>query len=101
MKVKTQKEQKRDEFRRNKTNQHPAYIYARVGSDFKYIGITHSKITKGMQNIQLDNNPNPKDKKTAFARPIAEKDKAGNFKAKEKGWRLTKKDKDKLNKIKK
>ena len=101
MKIKNQKEVKKDEFRRNKKTQHPAYIYAKVGNEYKYIGITHSQITEGMSNIKLDKNPNPDDKKTAFARPKAEKSKTNNFKSAEKGWKLSKKDKDKLNKIKK
>lgn len=101
MKVKNQKEVKKDEFRKNKTSGHPAYIYAKVGNEYKYIGITHSQITEGMSNIKLDKNPNPKDKKTAYARPKAEKSKTNDFKSTEKGWKLSKKDKDKINKIKK
>ena len=75
MKVKNQKEIKKDEFRRSKETQHPAYIYARVGNDYKFIGITHSNITKGVKNIKLDKNPNPEDEKTAYAIPQAEKSK--------------------------
>ena len=100
MKVKKQKESKRDEFRKNKKNGHPAYIYAKIGNDYKFIGITHSKITDGLQNIRLDKNPNPKDNKTAFARPKAEKGKTNNFKAVEKNWKLSKSDKAKMDKIK-
>ena len=59
MKVKNQKESKKDEFRKEKETGHPAYIYAKIGNKFKYIGITHSKITEGMENIKLDKNPNP------------------------------------------
>lgn len=101
MKVKNKKEIKKDEFRRNKKTQHPAYIYAKVGNEYKYIGITHSQITDGMTNIKLDKNPNPFDKKTAFARPKAEKSKTNDFKAKEKDWKLSKSDKRKISKLKK
>ena len=101
MKNKNKKEVKKDEFRKNKETGHPAYIYAKVGKEYKFIGITHSPITKDVENIKLDKNPNPEDKKTAYARPKAEKSKSNNFKAKEKGWRLSKKDKSKLDKIKK
>lgn len=101
MKIKRKKEIKKDEFRRNKKTQHPAYIYAKVGNEYKYIGITHSQITEGMANIKLDKNPNPNDKKTAFVRPKIEKSKTNNFKSAEKGWKLSKKDKIKLEKIKK
>lgn len=100
MKIKKQKEVKRDEFRRNKKTQHPAYIYAKVGNEYKFIGITHSEITEGIANIKLDKNPNPKDKKTAYARNKIEKGKTNDFKAKEKDWRLSKSDKKKIEKIK-
>ena len=100
MKVKNQKETKRDEFRKNKKGGHPAYIYAKKGNDYKFIGITHSKITNGTQNIKLERNPNPKDKRTAYARNKTEMGKTNNFKAKEKDWKLSKVDKEKINKIK-
>ena len=101
MKIKNQKETKKNEFRKNKQNGHPAYIYAKVGNDYKFIGITHSEITDGVKNIKLDKNPNPKDKKTAYARTQAEKGKTHEFKAKEKDWKLSKTDKQKLEKLKK
>ncbi len=100
MKIKKQKEVKRDEFRKNKNNGHPAYIYAKIGNEYKFIGITHSEITEGIANIKLDKNPNPKDKKTAYARNKTEKGKTNDFKAKEKDWRLSKRDKKKIEKIK-
>lgn len=101
MKVKNQKETKRDEFRRNKKTQHPAYIFAKVGNSFKFVGITHSEVTEGMNNIKLEKNPNPKDKTTAYARPKTEKSKTNDFKQKEKTWKLSKSDKEKVNRIKK
>lgn len=101
MKVKNKKPVKKDEFRINKENRHPAYIYAKIGNEFKYIGITHAEITQGIRNIRLDKNPNPEDKKTAYARPKAEKAKINEFRQKEKGWKLFKKDKQKIEKIKK
>ena len=85
---------------KTKKNGHPAYIYAKIGNDYKFIGITHSEITDGIRNVKLDKNPNPKDKKTAFARPKSEKGRTNEFKAKERDWKLTKSDKKKLDKIK-
>lgn len=96
MKVKKQKEIKKDEFRRNKENQHPAYIFARVGNEYKFLGITHSEITHGTKNIRLDKNPNPNDKKTAYARPQAEKQNVNRFKKKNNNWKMSKSDKQKL-----
>lgn len=98
---KQKKEIKKDEIRKNKDTRHPAYIYAKVGNEFKYLGITHAKITDGVKNIPLDKNPNPKDKKKSYVRPKAEKSKTSRFKAKEKGWSLSKKDKEKLKPYKK
>lgn len=96
MKVKNQKEIKKDEFRRNKKTQHPAYIYARVGNDYKFLGITHSEITKGVKNIELEQNPNPKDKKRAYIVPKPEQQKINKFKNKNSDWKMSKSDKQKI-----
>ena len=90
-----------DEFRRNKENQHPAYIYAKINGQFKFIGITHSSITEGVENIKLEKNPNPEDKRPAFIRPKAEIKKSSSFKGKLNGWKLSKKDKEKIKPLKK
>ena len=99
MKIKNTKESKRNEFRKNKKTGHPAYIYAKVGKEFKFIGITHSKITNGIENIKLDKNPNSEDKKTAYAKPQAEKEKIHRFKYKYNNWKLSKSDRNKLDKF--
>ena len=52
-----------------------------------------------VKNIKLEKNPN--DKSPAFVKPKPEMDKVNNFKKKEKGWFFSKKDKEKINKIKK
>ena len=97
-----QKEQsKLNEFRKNKDTRHPAYIYARVGNEYKYIGLTHSPITNNVKNIKLEKNPNPLDTKTAYFRPKSELGRVNRFKKKETGWFFTKKDKEKINKYKK
>ncbi len=95
------KRTKKDEFRKNKDTGHPAYIYAKIGNELKYIGITHSEITQGVKNIKLDKNPNPKDKKSAYARPKSERAKTSRFGKKKKDWKLSKKDKEKLEPLKK
>lgn len=101
MKVKRQKEIKKDEFRQNKKTLHPTYIYAKIGNEYKYIGITHAEITQGIKNIKLDKNPNPKDKKIAYFHPKAKKDKVNKFRKKEIGWKLSKSDKEKMSPYKK
>ena len=49
---------------------HPTYVYAKVGKKYKYIGITHSPITRGVKNIRLEDNPNPKDNTAAYCQPV-------------------------------
>ena len=93
------KVEKKDEFRINKKSGHPTYVYARVGSKFEFIGLTHSEITQGVKNIKLEKNPDPKDKRTAYMRPSAKSDKTKNFKEKKKGWKLSTADKNKAEKI--
>lgn len=98
------KQIKMDEFRTNNNKagkDHPAYIYAKVGKRFKFIGITHAPITKGMKNIPLDTNPNPKDTAKSYARPLSETAHQASFGKKLAGWRLLEADKKKLEKVKK
>lgn len=96
--------QPRDEFRKNNSSKglgHPAYIYERVGNNFKFIGITHSPITHGVRNIKLDKNPNPVDDSAAYFRPNSDKAKINKFGKKLPGWGLSSQDKKKINKYKK
>ena len=54
------KRQTKSEFRRTNLKQglnHPTYIYARVGDDYRYLGTTHAKITDSVRNIPLEKNP--------------------------------------------
>lgn len=93
-----------NELRKNNNKEgknHPAYIYAKVGKKFKYIGITHATITNGMNNIPLDTNPNPKDTNKSYAIPKSETAHQSSFGKKLAGWRLSEADKKKLEKIKK
>ena len=101
MKNKNRKEVSKDEFRQYKKTKHPTYIYAKVGNEYKFIGLTHAEVTQGVKNIKLDKNPNPKDKRSAYFRPKAEKDKVNKFKKKEKGWKFSKSDKQKISRYKK
>lgn len=47
-------------FKRHKINGHPSYIYDEYEDQYKYIGITHAKITQGVKNKKLRCNPNVK-----------------------------------------
>lgn len=95
------KPQKRDEFRDNKKSGHPAYICQRVGNEFKFLGVTHAKVTRGVKNIPLESNPNPKDSRKAYVKPVSERQKTTSFKSIKRGWRLTEKDKKKIERYKK
>lgn len=94
----------RNEFRTHNSEQsanHPVYIYAKVGKKFKFVGITHSNITNGMNNIPLTKNPNPKDKIPAYFRPFWDDDHYARFGKKKKGWSLHPDDKQKIPRNKK
>lgn len=90
---------KKDEFRTNKKNGHPSYIYKKVNGRYQYIGLTHSEITDGVKNIKLEKNPNPNDKKTTYMRPKSSSSKTKNFKQKKVGWKLSPSDKKTAEKI--
>lgn len=101
---KLDKGSERDEFRkRNKdSNGHPNYIYRKVGNNYEYIGTTHSPITRGIKNIKLDKNPDPRDKKTAYFKPNPERASKKDFKNHvEKGMKLSESDRKKADEIKK
>lgn len=89
-------------FRTHKINGHPSYIYAEMGDEYKYIGITHSKTTHKLDNKKLKFNPNSKDSRPSYARPFSTHDKKSNFKKKKlKGYKVHKADKKTFRNIKK
>ncbi len=94
----TRKIKSLNEFRTHnvsKEEKHPAYIYAKVGDEYVYVGITHASITNGMKNIPLEKNPNPQDSRKAFFRPHSGKDHKSRF-GKRKPWKLSNNDKLKV-----
>lgn len=91
--------QRRNEFRKHKPSGHPAYIYEKVGDEFRFIGITHSKISRGVKNIELDVNPDPDDTEKAYLKRKPEIDKTNKFRERKNGWKFSDKDKDKPQKI--
>lgn len=104
------KKSTRDEFRKRHDKigkGHPAYIYAKIGNEFKCIGITHDDITRSLNgkgktvNIKLEKNPDPEDKSTAYMHPTPDKVKTKHFGKPLHGWKLSQKDKAKADEIKK
>lgn len=90
------RKQKRNEFRTcfsKKAKGHPTYIYEKVGERYRYIGITHAQITKGLRNIPLEKNPNPKDDRQSYMRPKTDEDKVSLFEKKPRSdWKFSKND---------
>lgn len=102
--IEQDKGSERDEFRkRNKDSKgHPNYIYRKIGNNYEYIGTTHSPITRGVKNIKLDKNPDPKDKKPAYFKPNPERASKNDFKNHvEKDMKLSESDRKKADEIKK
>lgn len=104
------KKSTRDEFRKRHDKigkGHPAYIYAKIGNEFKCIGITHDDINRSLDgkgktvNIRLEKNPDPKDTSPAYMHPIPDKVKTKHFGKPLQGWKLSQKDKAKADEIKK
>ena len=86
-------------FRKNKRVNHPAYLIDQDGNMYKYIGLTHSKVTDNVQNVKLSKNPDPKDKRPSYARPFVERDEKKNFGKGLNDWKLAPEDKKKIKKI--
>ena len=78
---------------------HPTYVYAKVGKNYKYLGITHSSVTDGITNIKLEKNPNPRDKKTAYVRPYPDKANRSYFGKRYPKWVFSENDKIKIKKL--
>lgn len=88
----------RKHFRRGKSANkgHPAYIYAKIGDEFVYIGLTHGEITDGIRNIKLEKNPNPEDQRPAYIRPDPQQDQQNKFGRKLSHWSFSEADQGKV-----
>ena len=92
---------RRDEFRKNRSKGaggHPAYIYAKVGNRYRFLGITHSPVTQGVKNIPLEKNPNPNDARPSYMRPKARSENVASFGKVKEGWKLSEADKNGIKK---
>ncbi len=86
----------------NKKNGHPAFVYKENETHYYFIGLTHAKITQGIKNIKLRQNPNIKDERTSYVRPFSEIHEKTKFRKKKyKNWKNWKSNKKILRKIKK
>lgn len=86
----------KDEFRKLNTREekgHLHYVCGRTGNKLQSIGVTHGKRTKGVNNVPLRQNPDPKDKKPAYVRPKLTEKKAKNYGKKLDGLGLSARDK--------
>lgn len=100
-KKKKKKTIKKDEFRKHKPSGHPAYVYKQEGEDFKFLGLTHSKKDKKTQtkNVPLIKNPNPDDPGQSYIKTYSQKDNKKRFRPRDKNWKMSDKDKDRINKF--
>ena len=96
----TDKVERKDEFRRHKSEIHPKYIFGRIGAIFDFLSVTH-KPPKGKENDyqKLDKNPDPKDKRAAYISKKTESDHIANFGARQKDMKLSDSDKKKVKNI--
>lgn len=63
---------------------HPTFIFKKVRDEFYYVGLTHSEMTKGIKNIKLEVNPNPKDERASYIRNYSTHEKVKKIREKDK-----------------
>lgn len=93
---KSEKVVDKDEFRKLNTREekgHLHYVCGRTGNKLQSVGVTHGKRTKGVNNVPLKKNPDPKDKKPAYIRPKITQKKAKDYGRKLDGLGLSAADK--------
>ena len=83
-------------FHDGKHTGHPQYVYDEDGREYRVIGITKSPMTNGVPNILLEQNPEPRNKDTAYIRPKSDKIDKGVKNTRLKGWKFADKDKKKV-----
>lgn len=90
----TKKKKFRPQFRRGrKVNAgHPIYVFDKKDNKYHYIGITHSPITQGVRNIELERNPNPRDTRKAYIRSQTDST-SEKLQTRFPNWEFSKKDK--------
>ena len=91
------KRQTKSEFRRTNLKDgknHPTYIYAKVGNEYMYLGITHARITKGIQNIRLEKNPQKGRSDPAYIRDELRRDSKTAFGSRLPEYNLSRKDRE-------
>lgn len=71
------------------------YVYDKKEGKYLYIGLTHSAITQGVRNIELERNPNPNDGRTSYSRPKTETT-SEKLQTRYTNWNFTEKDKKKI-----
>lgn len=92
---------RKSEFRFNRRRKHPAYVYKEVNGKYYSILITHAKQTRNKKNIELHQNPNPKDSSKAYLIKSVVSDKTSSYDKPKRGWFFNRNDKRKVKRIKK
>ncbi len=86
-------------FHSKETTGHPSYVYDEKGNVYKVVGITGSPKTNGIQNIELERNPEPNNTRKAYIRPNPTEINKGVRNEKLKGWTFSQGDKKKVNAV--
>ena len=82
--------------RKRKHTKHPQVIVGVNKTKFKSMTITHSKLNGRHDNIELDNNPNPMDKRKSYVQRRIISDFKFRFSEAFKNYKLSNEDIDKL-----
>ena len=83
-------------FHGKQTTGHPSYVYDNTGKVYKVVGITEGSSTNGVNNIPLDENPEPNNNTRAYIRPVPIDVPNGTKSVKLNGWKFAKSDKPKV-----
>lgn len=90
------------EFRKNNSKKgrgHPAYIYKKGKKKHNCLMLTHSDKTLNIENVPLNVNPNPDDKRKAYIRPKHIEENKSSFGKKLDDWKFDESDKDTIENI--
>lgn len=83
-------------FHSKETTGHPSYVYDEHGNKYKIVSITSAPKTNNVLNIQLERNPEPGNKETAYIQPTTKQVAKGTKNKKLKGWSFSGADKKKV-----
>ena len=81
---------------KQKTIEHPAYIFLEKGNVYIYVPITHSSSVNDFMVIKLRKNPDPNDNRDSYYIADIRMDTKDSFSAMKKKWELDSKDDEEI-----